>query len=235
MCTLTYLPLPQQGSWLFTTNRDESPMRPTLPPSVHNHGEGIKLLYPKDEMAGGSWIIVSGKGRAACILNGAFVRHYRKPPYRKSRGLIILELFDYPNTQTFLNEYDLNNIEPFTMVIVDGANLYDLRWDGQQRHIEQLDSQKPHLWASPTLYTAEWIEKRQQWFKSWLHSHPKFERRDIVDFHLHAGIGDPMNDLVMNRYNMVRTVSITSLEHINQQTTMQYLDLLQGQDTIVGF
>lgn len=234
MCTLTYLPL-QEGSWLFTTNRDESPLRPTLPPSVHVNDGGLQLLYPKDEMAGGSWIIATNNGRAACILNGAFTRHDRTPPYRKSRGLIILDLFDYKETQTFLDEYDLDNIEPFTMVIIDGAKLYDLRWDGQQKHIATLDAQQPHLWASPTLYTPEWIEKRQQWFKTWLSEHPTFGRKDIVDFHQHAGVGDPMNDLVMNRYDFVRTVSITSIEHLPNNITMQYLDLLKGQESTTGF
>ena len=233
MCTVTYLPLANK-SWLLTSNRDESPLRPALVPAVYEVDGDKKLLYPKDPLAGGTWIAVSNKGRAGCVLNGAFERHERNTPYRKSRGLILLDLFEYNDVDVFFREYELEGIEPFTMVAIDDARVYDFRWDGQQRHLSLPDASKPQIWASATLYTHEWKEKRQCWFNDWLAQNPKWTRDAIVGFHLHGGEGDPMNDVVMNRYDMVRTLSITSIEDKDSSISMLYHDLMNGQETLTS-
>ena len=227
MCTVSYVPQ-QAGSWLLTSNRDESPMRETQAPTVYAHN-GVKLLYPRDSMAGGSWIAISEKGRLGCVLNGAFVPHERHLPYRRSRGMILLDLFDYEPVHDFFNHYPLDNVEPFTMVVIDSDKLYDLRWDGDKRHLAQLDTSYPHIWASATLYPLEYQEKRKLWFEDWLMQHPERTRENLLDFHLKGGEGNAMNDLVMNRFDFVKTVSITSVQKNSAGTTMQYHDLLSGQ------
>ena len=54
MCTVTYLPLENDG-FILTSNRDESPMRKTIPPKKYLEN-GVELAYPKDQLAGGTWI-----------------------------------------------------------------------------------------------------------------------------------------------------------------------------------
>src|SRR5690606_27855602 len=75
MCTLTFIP---KGNFDFiiTSNRDEASFRKTLPPKTYVV-DGEKLVYPKDEVAGGTWIGVSSRNRLVCLLNGGFIAHER--------------------------------------------------------------------------------------------------------------------------------------------------------------
>jgi hypothetical protein len=52
----------------------------------------------------------------------------------------------------------------------------------------------------------------------------------MLHFHLHAGEGDPHNDLVMNRNNLVRTVSVASVARKRSAFDLNYMDLLQHHD-----
>ena len=61
MCTVTYLPLPN-NNFILTSNRDETPLRKTIPPKTYIEN-GVALIYPKDELAGGTWIGTSNKNR----------------------------------------------------------------------------------------------------------------------------------------------------------------------------
>ena len=54
MCTVTFLPLKNDG-FILTSNRDEQPNRITHPPLTVVEDE-TTLLFPKDEIAGGTWI-----------------------------------------------------------------------------------------------------------------------------------------------------------------------------------
>ena len=167
MCTVTYLPLNHQ-SWLLTSNRDESPLRPALIPAVYEAGQDNRLLYPMDPLAGGTWIAVSGKARAGCVLNGAFERHDRKPPYRKSRGLILLDLFAHNDVDVFFRDYDLDNIEPFTMVVINDARVYDFRWDRTTGDIFLCLIAQSRNYGHRQHYTPmSGVEKRHRWFEDW--------------------------------------------------------------------
>src|SRR5690554_7226187 len=83
MCTVTFIPK-TKGDFILTSNRDEAPGRKTFAPEIYQE-EGVQLMYPKDAVAGGTWIGLSGKKRAVSLMNGGFVSHIRKPYYRKSR------------------------------------------------------------------------------------------------------------------------------------------------------
>ena len=82
---------------------------------------GKEILFPKDTTGGGTWIAVSHQ-RITCLLNGAFKPHVPIMPYRKSRGLIVLDSFLFNSIDSFSKDYDLQNIEPFTMISVGFEN-----------------------------------------------------------------------------------------------------------------
>lgn len=90
MCTITFTPISNHG-FILTSNRDEAPGRETLPPEIYNE-DGVKLLYPKDAVAGGTWIGVSDRKRVASLMNGGFVAHEPKQSYRKSRGVVLKDI-----------------------------------------------------------------------------------------------------------------------------------------------
>ena len=162
MCTLTYIPVHQQD-FIFTTNRDEKPGRIALYPDHYTIGN-YKMLFPKDSEASGTWMLIHEKNYSLCLLNGAFEKHEHKPPYRKSRGLVVLEYAQYKNTVDFVKHYNFQGIEPFTLVIINydkERSLEEVRWDASSIHYRKLDAQKVAIWSSATLYPSEIADKRK--------------------------------------------------------------------------
>jgi len=231
MCTVTYLP--REDGFVLCSNRDESPSRgvPELSREVRGQQE---LLYPRDPLRGGTWLALSSSGRVACVLNGAFVRHRHRPPYRKSRGLVVLESFDYLRLEEFFQGYDLQGIEPFTLICVERGRLWEFRWDGRRRHLKARDAEAPAIWSSATLYPPEIQARREAWFRDWLRGRTDFSAGAVRHFHKHGGEPDPWNGFVMNRHDRVRTVSISCIEAGPKGATFHYEDLLQGQVQVLS-
>lgn len=231
MCTLTYLPI--RKGFLFTSNRDESTTRESAVFPAFRQGESGTLLMPLDPQGGGTWILAAENGEAACLLNGAFVNHRRKPPYRKSRGRVIVESFDYPRVDDFLKEYDFEGIEPFTLIKIAHPSgkkvLHEIRWDGHQLKHGIADSHRPHIWSSVTLYDEQMRAKREQWFEEWLTSGREFTAQAIQDFHLHGGEGDPTVDFKMTRSGGLQTISLSCITVSHTHAHMEYLNLLTRQ------
>jgi Transport and Golgi organisation 2 len=222
MCTVTFIPV--KDKYFITSNRDEKKLRkPALPPKAYSHGD-TTIIYPKDADAGGTWIAMHENGNAVVLLNGGFVAHITAPPYKKSRGIVLLEIISHTSPFVQFKQTDLSGIEPFTIVLLNN-NLYECRWDGKEKHSKQLDKTKPHIWSSVTLYDANVIQKREQWFREWLLKNPVPSMQDIIDFHLFAGDGDHHNDLRMNRNGIMLTLSATGMELNNEMGIMCYHDL----------
>lgn len=226
MCTVTYIPTSNK-EFIFTSNRDEAPKRSATEMAREIRGTR-EILFPRDALAKGTWICLSNQNQLVCILNGAFEKHKHRPPYRLSRGIMALDFFSYPDARTFFDQFAFEGIEPFTMVIYDDGDLWELRWDESQKHILQLDTTQPHLWASCTLYPEEWQLKRQSWFKNWQNGNEEISQQSVLDFHKNAGEGNPEYDVVMNRNNIVRTTSVTSILRSADEMTIRYEDILEG-------
>ena len=225
MCTVTYIPF--RDKVFITSNRDEQSRRlPALAPAIYETPGG-RLLYPRDARAGGSWFVVRENGTVLVLLNGAWTSHRSQPPYRKSRGLILLELADGDSSLQRFDTLDLGGIEPFTLVIREEGLLYECRWDGSEKYRRQPDAAAPHIWSSVTLYGPEVIRRREEWFSRWLRQHPEPDQEAILHFHQFTGDGDRHNDLLMNRDNVMMTVSITALRAGDSEARLQYLDLPQ--------
>jgi len=229
MCTVTFIP--SKEHIILTSNRDEKHWRSAAhAPAPYPFKTG-NILFPKDGDAGGTWFAVHENGNAVIFLNGGFIKHEPQPPYRRSRGLILLDLLDSISPYNSFLEIDLDNIEPFTAVIWDEGRLFECRWTGQQKHYKLLDRKSPHIWSSATLYDDEVIARRRNWFTGWLHKHPAPQQGDILDFHQFTGDGDAHNDLLMNRDGKVFTVSVTSVQIEPSRASLQYLDIRNHQQS----
>lgn len=225
MCTVTYIP--KEAGFILTSNRDEAPKRAANEISNIN-ANGRSVYFPKDKGAGGTWIATDQEGTTLCLMNGAFEKHERKSSYRRSRGLMVLDYYFFQSFHHFCDSYEFYNMEAFTLVVVEQNNLYILRWDEKERHIEEADSQGKHIWASPTLYSKEKRVKRKEWFKDWQQV-GDFSLASINQFHRFGGEGDHQNDLVMNRSELVKTVSITNIEKKDKNTILQHHQLLEDE------
>ncbi len=226
MCTVTYIPKPNSG-FLFTSNRDELTGRGNTRFPVRKMINGNELVFPQDELSQGTWIIGSDKGTVACILNGAFTGYEKQRNYRHSRGLIPLMLFEYENVLDFWRNFDTADIEPFTLLVVEGHGLnlvHDLRWDGKKRHAATMDGTEPLIWSSNTLYQSPVIKKRERWFNEFLKAE-RLSKESVLRFHHEAGDGDPENDLIMKREFGLATVSITNIDVSDTSLSMVYENL----------
>ena len=229
MCTVTYLPLKNEG-FILTSNRDESPMRRTIPPQKYIEND-VELVYPKDELAGGTWIGTSEKNRLVCLLNGGFENHQRNTYYRMSRGVVVKNILSVDDPVQYIEDFDFDNIEPFTVVLVDwGTELmtYELVWDGTQKHFQKLP-QEPRIWSSSTLYTSEMKADRKDWFRDWLGNQKDFNQESILAFHQSTDKGTAGTTLKMKR-PFVETVSVTSVKKA-AQITIDYIDIKNPQET----
>ncbi len=222
MCTVTYLPATK--GFILTSNRDEAMVRK---PAEYPHSEtlgSVKVLFPRDGDAGGTWIATAEDNRTVCLLNGAFTRHKHSPPYRKSRGLVVLDFFKTDSALSFHQNYDLQGIEPFTLLIAERKELFEFRWDGTHKYFKPLNPAEPHILCSATLYTPEVIAMREKWFNVWLSKHQRYRIEDILNFHLFAGEGDEHTQVRMSIYGIVKTVSITCIQ-ATDEIEMYYSDL----------
>ena len=225
MCIVSYIPT-GKSSFVLSSNRDESPQRLVSEiSSIFNNGE--EVIYPK-ETKGGSWIFASSAQQVICVLNGGFIKHKHNPPYAKSRGLIMKDFFGYKDAIAFFSEVDLYKIEPFTLVVFDLNRLYEFVWDGLLKHVKELNTQLKHVWSSSTLYSPEVQMQRQQWFDDWFEKNPELSLENIALLHKKGGEGDLKNGYVMNRNNIVCTVSITHIIKREFNIEMIYNDLIKG-------
>jgi uncharacterized protein with NRDE domain len=232
MCTESYIPL-TSDQFILTYNRDENVARRTSSPVAELIGD-TKVVFPKDMQAGGTWAAAGNNGRICCLLNGAFISHERKTSYSKSRGKLVLEAFEHQNIYDFFNNSNLEDVEPFTIIVletIDETKLVEFRWNSVCKQVRELDVDRPHFWSSSTLYNFKIREKREAWFKEWIKNSESIDREKILNFHSSTHGDDAANDIVMERENGLRTVSITQIEKSSESFTMNYNDLLKNQRT----
>ena len=234
MCTVTFMPF-SNTDFVITNNRDEAPGRGTLPPRFYT-ANGGRLLYPKDEVAGGTWVGVSDKARYICLMNGGFVPHERKKNYRKSRGIVVTDLLAVEKAEPTIKKYDFNGIEPFTIVMVEWGSslqLFELVWDGTQIHFT-VKPLKPTIWSSSLLYPKAVKEKRENWFDLFLKENPIASKEGLLRFHKTAGEGNKETNIIMDQ-GFVKTKSIAQTEKKENKGTMRYEDLETGEVSIQTF
>ncbi len=229
MCTVTFIPT-NEGI-IITSNRDEHISRGKAIAPIKISSDGVDIIYPKDPDAGGTWIATKNNGDTIVLLNGAFKKHIPKPPYAKSRGLILLSIFELLNFEKSIEQFDLMNIEPFTIVYYTHKRLFEFRWDGQLKYLQELSVHESYIWSSVTLYDVTMNTKRKEWFEKWHLTCPNPNQEQVINFHLTAGDGDSAEDLKMNRQNELFTVSISTIFISKAYNDFVYFDLYTNQNT----
>lgn len=227
MCTVSFI-YKGEANFVLTSNRDEAVTRKTIAPKLYEEKD-VSLVYPKDEVAGGTWIGASSQNRMFCLLNGAFVKHTREGFYKKSRGVLVKEFLCAVDIDDELKTYDFKNIEPFTLIIVDwntSLRLIELIWDGLSAQLTNLPLESK-IWSSSTLYNDRMKALRQQWFSEYL-SQNGTSKEELFYFHENYGIGDSMLDMKIDR-GLLKTVSITQFEKLEGHIQIAYKDLLKSE------
>src|SRR4051812_4348111 len=107
---------------VVAANRDERTARPASPPLLWPERDGTRILAPRDEHAGGSWLGLNQRGLFVGITNRAGVR---PDPARRSRGALVLEALGAPSAVALeerLAGLDPALYNPFHLFYADRAS-----------------------------------------------------------------------------------------------------------------
>ncbi len=220
---------------MITSNRDEKVLRPNAIEPRNYLINNKNIIFPKDAKAGGTWFAVDENGTILVLLNGANEKHQVQSPYRKSRGLIVLDIISSISPKDFWQEINLQKIEPFTLVLYQNQELFQLRWDGNQKETTELDVAKNHIWSSATLYPKEIRENRTHWFYSFLDSNSMVSEKEMYYFHRYTKEENQENGLVINRNNEMKTLSITQSVIEKNKVAILYYDLIAQKEIETSF
>jgi hypothetical protein len=208
MCILSIVK--SEKGIVITSNRDEQRSRKnSLTPEFLDLGK-CKAIIARDAQAQGTWLLTDNLGRTAILLNGAFETHIPSPPYRESRGIILMNLFQEENFRSAFLFYNLENIEPFQVIYLDLEQAFQCVWDGNQKQLFEIDLSTPQVFFSPTLYTKEQqTEKRNHFFKTFTDL-SLFKAPRLFEFHSEQNENSDL-DFFMNREQQT-TKSISQVE-----------------------
>lgn len=226
MCTVSFVPA--NDKIIITSNRDEAVLRTALPPETYLINNK-NITFPKDPKAGGTWYAVAADGTVLVLLNGADEKHKHEPPYRRSRGLIVLELISNDSPILHWDAIDLEGVEPFTLVLFQELKLYQLRWNGNTKSRIDLDASKNHIWSSSTLYPKEIREQRAEWFYRFMENKNDVTDAEMFNFHRYTENSNAQNGLIINRNDALKTLTITQTVLENQEIKMNHYDLIDGE------
>ena len=229
MCTVTFIPM--AGKIFLTSNRDESANRPLASPPARQVRGGYRFISPSDGLAGGTWVALRDDGSALVLLNGAVEKHTRLPAYRRSRGQIFWDVFATNCPLTAFIVSDLENIEPFTLVLWQKNELHEMLWDGRMKIQAQKDAAVAHIWSSCTIYSDTDRIYRKNFFHQWLASKTKRSIAEIKSFHLYTDpAGKDESNIRINRNGQMLTFSVSCMEIGQEKSTFYYHDLQKGKN-----
>jgi hypothetical protein len=209
MCILTVVPI--TGALIITSNRDEQRTRAnSVIPSIEKISER-ETIIARDRKANGTWILTDDRGRTAVLLNGAFESHTPIPPYRESRGITLINLFEEEDIKKAFQLYNLNNIEPFQIIVIDKSEGFHLLWDGNEKHAIPIALNKPHVVFSSTQNNKQQREVKRNHFLNAYKDLNECNAKWIFNFHSIQTALSSETDFFMNR-NLHVTKSITQIE-----------------------
>ena len=228
MCTVSFVKT--NGKIIITSNRDEKVIRPNAIEPKTYHLNHKKVIFPKDNKAGGTWYAIDEYSNVLVLLNGAEEKHSLKQRYRKSRGLIVLDLISSESPLQAWQSIDLSDIEPFTLVLYENQKLYQLRWNEAEKSNLELETNQSHIWSSSTLYSKEIRSKRAHWFYTFLDTKPEVNEAELFNFHRYTEAENTEHGLVINRNDILKTLSITQTVIENNKVSLHYNDLIGERD-----
>ena len=212
MCIISFYK--ENDQVILTHNRDESISRVASPQVEKRVWEGKTYFAPVDQEKQGTWIFYN-EDYIACILNGGKTKPTTlKSTYRKSRGLILLDVMKYENVIEYARNEDFTDIAPFTMFIYDLKNKKTnlLFWDEKELEINYLSENNFVFRCSSTLYTSENMHDLEKLF-------PKFNEVTSDEiFSLHQSIQMKDGDVAPGK----ATTSITQIFANNSEINMKY-------------
>jgi hypothetical protein len=215
MCIVSFYR--KNDEFVLTHNRDEQINRTSSNQILERVYEGKTFFSPVDERAKGTWIFYSDQ-YIACILNGGFEKPIDlKESYKKSRGIILLDLLRYDSVNEFIETENLSDIAPFTIFVFErvNKNAYLLYWNEKDLTVEDVSREEIVTWCSSTLYSPTRRGEIDKEFKLNKDLNPD----EIMTLH---------DQLKMNKgdlFDFLATTSISQIIMNNSEIDMKYCQL----------
>lgn len=232
MCTVSFVAT--NTKIIITSNRDEAVLRTALPPQTYTINDK-QVTFPKDPKAGGTWYATDENGNVLVLLNGADEKHKHRPPYNRSRGLVVLEIIGSSSPILHWDIINLEGVEPFTIVLYQDSKLYQLRWNGSEKNRVDLDTSEAHIWSSTTLYPKEVREQRAAWFHTFMQNNPTVTEAELFNFHRYTESSNVENGLIINRNDALKTLTITQTVIEHNSLRMNHYDLVDQTETSLSY
>jgi Transport and Golgi organisation 2 len=207
MCTISIVK--HQHQRIFTFNRDEQPLRYTNEYLCELKVNEKTVYYTKDAKAGGTWFAYDSLGNVAMLFNGALVKHNKDQYTGISRGLILKTIISKSHILQEFEITNLQNVEPFTIILFEGEILFKLIWDGSEKAIEELNQDEPQFFSSVTLYSNLQHKRRKKWFLKNINYDVSAE--NIFRLHNTNADANEDNGLIIKRENSCHTISVSQL------------------------
>jgi hypothetical protein len=208
---------------LFASIRDENPQRrKASSPNLYKQ-EYLNIICPLDRLGGGTWVGVNDEKQVIILLNGGFKKHERMTEYKMSRGLIVKELLSSIIPVVDWSIMNLENIEPFTLIVYSNKMLFQLIWDGKLKHKFHLDENQPHIFSSSTLYTQEQKQIRSRLFSEFLQRESTID--DIKLYHFFSEFSNKEYGFFMKRNKDIQSLSCSLIKMTSTEINFDYYDI----------
>lgn len=217
MCTVSVIPMPH-GGFRVVANRDESHRRPpATEPAWSMLSGGVRGLWPRDGLAGGTWIGASERGRVLAVLNLNLHPAPRLPPRDEliSRGLIIPRLLaDDRSLAEAIGSLELDRFAPFRLIAIEassgGLRIGEASWD--RDGLSTTEHRGPAACFASSGLGDHLVQVRIPLFEELVvRPGPSVDRQDR--FHGHRWPDRTEVSVLMHRAD-ARTVSVTTLEAV---------------------
>ena len=121
---------------VVAANRDEARRRPSRSPQIEQHGSR-RILMPKDEQAGGTWLGVNDAGLAVAITNRIDGDYLAGRPSRGTLPLAALELNAPAAVRQMLEtKLTAQRYNSFNLFCADSRDAWVASWDGELRFVD---------------------------------------------------------------------------------------------------
>ena len=230
MCTISFVN--HNNLKILTFNRDEDSSKPASSPFQSITFKDKHLIAPIEPLKKGTWFVVSPSGEFAVLFNGAEKSHISKPPYLKSRGIILLELFSENSMQQSWEKIELNRIEPFSIIHFNNDELLKFQWNGKKKNVEQLNIEQNHIWSSSTLYAPTIQKNRELFFQNYMETTTQILANDIFNLHQSDFLAHQPLGAIYEQKPNIHTKSISQLVLNSSEIKLKHLDLINHQLSI---
>lgn len=230
MCTVVYYAT-KKTSYIVSL-RDENTNRPeaTMPQLYYQNN--LSYISPKDGLAGGTWIGMNELGNVAVLLNGGFKNHEPNLTYTKSRGTIITSMLTSIKPLDYWDKNDFSKMAPCTIILLVNNKLFQLVWDGNEKHKIKLNPTQPAIWSSVTLYDEEAQLNRRNRFIEWLQKKQAFSKESILTFFRDSP--NEQNGFIIKRPNHISTLSLSCIQvDKEEEGKLSYIDFYKNSESLV--